>query len=411
MTMKSTGDNAFTATTPYGLRDEATYAGALSFLRRPYTRDLADADIAVTGIPFDLATTNRPGARLGPRAVRAASAQLSWGPPWPWGFDPTKRLAVVDAGDCALDHGRPADIPACIERHAADILDAGASMLSIGGDHYVTLPILRAHAARHGPLALVHFDAHSDTWSDEDGRIDHGTMFWHAVREGIVDVARSVQIGIRTHNEDRLGFTWLDAAWVHQHGPAAAAKETRRIVGDARAYLTFDIDCLDPGFRSGDGNPGDGRTVDASGAKHRSRPGRNRLRGDGHRRSGSGLRRGRQHRTGGRQHRPRLSLRARKVAAGCRLRPRACPVTPSAHPTGQGAADDRSDWRSVIRQPEAGGMAVSRGYEPQPRREIFRVEFGHAAPVGITVRPNSPPHRPSFRTASPPRQRSRVRVC
>ena len=83
MTMKGTGDNAFTATTPYGLRDEATYAGALSFLRRPYTRDLADADIAVTGIPFDLATTNRPGARLGPRAVRAASAQLSWGPPWP----------------------------------------------------------------------------------------------------------------------------------------------------------------------------------------------------------------------------------------------------------------------------------------------------------------------------------------
>ena len=255
MTMTSTRDNAFTATTPYGLRGEATYAGALSFLRRPYTRDLADADVAVTGIPFDLATTNRPGARLGPRAVRAASAQLAWGPPWPWGFDPTKRLAVVDAGDCALDHGRPADIPARIERHAADILDAGASMLSIGGDHFVTLPLLRAHAARHGPLALVHFDAHSDTWSDEDGRIDHGTMFWHAAKEGIVDVARSVQIGIRTHNEDRLGFTWLDANWVYQNGPAAAAEETRHIVGDARAYLTFDIDCLDPAFAPGTGTP------------------------------------------------------------------------------------------------------------------------------------------------------------
>ena len=149
--MKSAGDNAFTSRSPYGMRDEATSAGALSFLRRSYTRDLEGVDIAVTGIPFDLATTNRPGARLGPRAVRAASAQLSSGPPWPWGFDPTKRLAIVDTGDCALDHGRPAEIPACIERHAANILGAGASMLSIGGDHFITLPLLRAHANRYGP--------------------------------------------------------------------------------------------------------------------------------------------------------------------------------------------------------------------------------------------------------------------
>ncbi|MCY4349617.1 MAG: agmatinase [Thiotrichales bacterium] len=255
MTIKDAGDRTFTVRSPYGLHDEATYAGALSFLRRPYTRDLEGVDVAVTGIPFDLATTNRPGARLGPRAVRASSAQLSWGPPWPWGFDPTKRLAIVDTGDCVLDHGHPAEIPARIERHAADILDAGASMLAIGGDHFITLPLLRAHAARFGPLALVHFDAHSDTWKDEDGRIDHGTMFWHAVREGIVDVTRSVQIGIRTHNEDHLGFTWLDAAWVHEHGPAATAQETRRIVGDAKAYLTFDIDCLDPAYAPGTGTP------------------------------------------------------------------------------------------------------------------------------------------------------------
>ena len=256
MTIKDAGDSAFTSRSPYGMRDEATYAGALSFLRRPYVRDPEGADVAVTGIPFDLATTNRPGARLGPRAVRAASAQLSWGPPWPWGFDPTKRLAIVDAGDCAPDHGRPGEIPARIERHATAILRAGASILAIGGDHFITLPLLRAHASHYGgPLALVHFDAHSDTWRDEDGRIDHGTMFYHAVKEGIVDVARSVQIGIRTHNEDRLGFTWLDAAWVHEHGPAATAEETRRIVGDARAYLTFDIDCLDPACAPGTGTP------------------------------------------------------------------------------------------------------------------------------------------------------------
>ena len=255
MTMKGTGDGAFTSRSPYGLRDEATYAGALSFLRRPYTRDLEGVDVAVTGIPFDLATTNRPGARFGPRAVRAASAQLSWGPPWPWGFDPTKRLAIADAGDCTMDPGRPEEVPACIERHAADVLDAGASMLAIGGDHFITLPLLRAHARKHGPLALVHFDAHSDTWRDEDGRIDHGTMFHHAAREGIVDAARSVQIGIRTHNEDRQGFTWLDAAWVHEHGPEATAEEARRIVGGAKAYLTFDVDCLDPACAPGTGTP------------------------------------------------------------------------------------------------------------------------------------------------------------
>ena len=321
MTMKDDGDNAFTARTPYGLCDEATYAGALSFLRRPYTRNLEGADIAVTGIPFDLATTNRPGARLGPRAVRASSAQLSWGPPWPWGFDPTKRLAIVDAGDCVLDHGRPTEIPASIERHAAAILDAGASMLSIGGDHFITLPLLRAHAARHGPLALVHFDAHSDTWSDEDGRIDHGTMFRHAVREGIVDVARSVQIGIRTHNEDRLGFTWLDAAWVHEHGPDAAAEETQRIVGDARGLPDVRHRLPRPGLRTGHRDAGGRGADDVPGAADHPRPGRNRLRRDGRRRSRSGLRRGRNHRSRGGQSRPRLSLPACAAANRRRLKP------------------------------------------------------------------------------------------
>ena len=320
MTMKDEGDHALTARSPYGLRDETTYAGVLSFLRRPYTRNLEGVDVAVTGIPFDLATTNRPGARFGPRAVRASSAQLSWGPPWPWGFDPTKRLAIVDTGDCVLDHGRPADSPARIERHAADILDAGASMLAIGGDHFITLPLLRAHAARFGPLALLHFDAHSDTWKDEDGRIDHGTMFWHAVREGIVDVARSVQIGIRTHNEDRLGFTWLDAAWVHEHGPAATARETIRIVGDAKAYLTFDIDCPRPGLRARNRHPGGRRAVHLPGAEHHSGPERNRLRGHGCGRGRPRLRCGGEYGTRGRRHRPRLPLPHGPVETGCRLK-------------------------------------------------------------------------------------------
>lgn len=128
-------------------------------------------------------------------------------------------------------------------------------MLSLGGDHFLTLPLLRAHAERHGPLALIHFDAHSDTWPDEDGRVDHGTMFYHAVREGIIIPERSVQIGIRTHNGEPLGITWLDAGWVHANGVGAVISEVKRIVADHPAYLTFDIDCLDPGYAPGTGTP------------------------------------------------------------------------------------------------------------------------------------------------------------
>ncbi len=249
------GDHAFTAKSLYGTQVEHTYSGALSFLRRKYSRDLDGVDVAVTGIPFDLATTNRPGTRFGPAGIRAASAQLSWGPPWPWGFDPTDRLAIIDYGDCAFDFGRPDGIPEEIEAHAAAIIEKDVSLLSLGGDHFLTLPMLRAHAKRHGPLALIHFDAHSDTWKDEDPRIDHGTMFYHAAREGIVIPERSVQIGIRTHNSDRLGFTWLDAAWVHENGVAAVIAEVARIVGDHPSYLTFDIDCLDPSCAPGTGTP------------------------------------------------------------------------------------------------------------------------------------------------------------
>jgi agmatinase len=248
-------DLAFTARSLYGTVVEPTYAGALSFMRRRYTKELTGVDVAVTGVPLDTATTNRPGARFGPAAIRAASAHLSWGPPWPWGFDPFARLAVVDYGDCCFDHGRPGEIPERIEAHAAAILDAGVELLSLGGDHFITLPLLRTHARKYGPLSLIHFDAHSDTWQDEDGRVDHGTMFFHAAREGIVDPARSVQVGIRTHNSDRLGFTWLDAAFVHEQGVAATVAQIRRIVGDHKVYLTFDIDCLDPSCAPGTGTP------------------------------------------------------------------------------------------------------------------------------------------------------------
>ena len=252
---KSQGDNAFTAESLKTQQPENSYSGALSFFRRRYTKDLAGVDVAVTGFPLDVATSGRPGARFGPAGIRAASCQIAWGMAHPAGQDPFELLAVADTGDCHWDYTQTGDIPEVIEAHAREVLASGASMLSLGGDHFIAYPLLKAHAEKHGPLALVHFDAHCDTTKTEPGALSHGTMFYHAAREGLVDPARSIQIGIRTFYEETYGFTVLEAPWVHEQGAAAAADEIRRVVGDTRAYLSFDIDCLDPAFAPGTGTP------------------------------------------------------------------------------------------------------------------------------------------------------------
>ena len=251
-----TGDHAIHRPSLKGYEPENTYAGVLSFMRRRYTRELEGADVVVTGIPLDIATTFRPGARLGPAAVRAASVQLNE-KLHPWGFGPCERLSVIDYGDCWLDHHRPATVTGAIVEHARTIVASGATMLSLGGDHYVTYPLLKAHAERHGgPLSLIHFDAHCDTWADDaPDSLNHGTMFYKAVKEGLIDPKRSVQIGIRTWNDDFMGIEVLGADWVHEHGAAAVAERVLNVVGNHPTYLTFDIDCLDPAFAPGTGTP------------------------------------------------------------------------------------------------------------------------------------------------------------
>lgn len=249
-------DRAFTGG-PRGAGTENTFAGATSFLRRRYTKDLTGYDLAITGVPFDQAVTNRPGTRLGPRAIREASALQVYDPPWGWdGYDPLERLAIADYGDTAFDYARPADFPDVLQTHIAGILAAGVGCITLGGDHSITLPILRAHAEVHGPLALVQFDAHSDTWADDNpARFDHGTFAYKAVREGLVDTERSAQIGIRTVNPDPLGILTITARDVHESSPAAIAARIRGVVGDAPVYLSFDIDALDPAFAPGTGTP------------------------------------------------------------------------------------------------------------------------------------------------------------
>ena len=251
------GDGAVRRSSLYGSSIENTYAGALSFMRRRYTRELAGADVAISGVPLDLATTFRSGARLGPAAVRAASVQLAKLKPYPWGFDPFEHLAVIDYGDCWFDAHNPLTIKPAIVEHARAILRADVKMLTLGGDHYLTYPLLIAHAEKYGaPLSLIHFDAHCDTWPDDRPEsLNHGTMFYKAVKEGLIDPTSSVQIGIRTWNDDFMGMNVLDAAWVHEHGARAAIERIGSIVGARRAYLTFDIDCLDPAFAPGTGTP------------------------------------------------------------------------------------------------------------------------------------------------------------
>jgi len=253
---KKSTDHAIVRENLYGTTPEPTYGGVLSFMRRKFTRDMAGVDVAVTGVPLDTATTNRPGARFGPRAIRAASTIMAWEKPYGMEFDPFDRLAVVDCGDCFFDHGKPESTPQLIEDHAFRIIEQGPAMLALGGDHFIAYPLLRAHARKHGgPLSLLHFDAHTDTWPDANDRIDHGTMFWWAARNGLVDPARSVQIGIRTTNRDTLGFHVIDAPAVHGAGIDAVVRMARDVLADRPVYVSFDVDCLDPSCAPGTGTP------------------------------------------------------------------------------------------------------------------------------------------------------------
>jgi agmatinase len=154
-----------------------------------------------------------------------------------------------------FDPGQPDTIVASVEQWYENILSQDVLPLTIGGDHFVTYPILKTLAKKFGPVSIIHFDAHCDTWPDKKGRVDHGTMFYHAANEGIVDAEHSVQIGMRTVNDLDLGYTVLDALWLHEHGVNKAIEAVREKVGDRPVYITFDIDFLDPAFAPGTGTP------------------------------------------------------------------------------------------------------------------------------------------------------------
>ena len=234
-----------------------TFATAPGFFGLPISS--RPAALSVAGVPLDIGTTNRAGTREGPAAIRRASRMLLDGAHPGFWVDPAT-IDLADRGDFAIALGDIAGSLRLIEEQAA----AERHLICLGGEHGITLALLRALRARHQrPLALVHFDAHVDTWPDNFGQVfGHGSVFYHAINEGLIDPRRTIQIGIRSPVQREVwdwtlghGVTILSALDVHAAGPEQVAAQIRDVVGPAAAYLSFDIDALDPAFAPGTGTP------------------------------------------------------------------------------------------------------------------------------------------------------------
>ncbi|MEU8250394.1 agmatinase [Nonomuraea sp. NPDC048916] len=236
------------------------FAGPATFARLPRLDEVERADVAVVGVPFDAGVSYRPGARFGPAAVREASRLLR---PYHPGLDvsPFERAQVADAGDIVAN---PFDIREAIEMVEAAADSMEARLVTIGGDHTIALPMLRSVARRHGPVALLHFDAHLDTWDTYFGaEYTHGTPFRRAVEEGILDTEALSHVGIRgplygkkdLEEDRRLGFGILTAADVLHRGVREVIDVLRQRIGDRPLYVSVDIDVLDPAHAPGTGTP------------------------------------------------------------------------------------------------------------------------------------------------------------
>jgi guanidinobutyrase len=249
---------------PLGGNEMPRFAGIASMFRLPVQADARGLDVAICGVPLDIGTSNRVGTRYGPRQIRTESVLVR-----PYGMAtgaaPFDSFQVADTGDVALNAynlGKSIDI---IERHYDGILAHGAKPVSLGGDHTIALPILRAVARKHGPLALVHVDAHADINDTMFGeRITHGTIFRRAIEEGLVDPRRMVQIGLRATGYAADDFDWsrrqgvrvvtAEECWYRSLAPLMA--EVRERIGPTHpTYLSFDIDGLDPSVAPGTGTP------------------------------------------------------------------------------------------------------------------------------------------------------------
>jgi len=248
---------------PLDAREMPRFAGVRTFMRAPHTTDLAGVDAAVYGIPFDTATTYRTGTRFGPESIRSASALLR---PYNPALDVNvvETLSIVDYGDIPVSPGDTERTYGQVEEALPPLVEAGVFPLALGGDHSITLAELRVLARRHGPLALLQLDAHSDTWDEYFGqRYFHGTTFLRAQEEGLIDPAASVQAGLRgslygaedLESARELGFIVVPCDQLRTLGPGSFADLARERVGTRPVFVSFDVDVLDPAFAPGTGTP------------------------------------------------------------------------------------------------------------------------------------------------------------
>jgi agmatinase len=248
------------------LENALPFAGLPTFLRKPYTRDVSNSDLVVMGVPFDGGCTNRVGARHAPRALREQSLYAgAFQPVYPWDHDLSERYRITDFGDVVPMPGTGAIeyLLEATEAVAAEVFDAGAALLTLGGDHTLPYGPIRAAHERFGQLSLLHFDSHQDSADSAElggdlTLINHGTFATGVAKEGLVDVSRSAQLYIRTHMPATPvgdGYTIIHAEDALDAGPTAVARRIRELVGDHPVYLTFDVDTLDPADAPGTGSP------------------------------------------------------------------------------------------------------------------------------------------------------------
>ena len=239
------------------------YAGIATFARLPRIEDVPSADIAVVGVPFDSGVSYRPGARFGPSHVRESSRLLR---PYNPAQDvsPFALAQIVDAGDIPVNPFNITEAVDEVERAVDALHEQAQRVITIGGDHTIALPLLRSAAKRHGPVAVLHFDAHLDTWDTYFGApVTHGTPFRRASEEGLIDLTASCHVGTRGPlyskqdllDDERLGFSIVSSEYIEEAGVAAAIDRMRGRLGDKPVYVSIDIDVLDPAHAPGTGTP------------------------------------------------------------------------------------------------------------------------------------------------------------
>lgn len=249
---------------PVAATEVPRYAGLGTFARLPQIDAVPDYDVAIVGVPFDGGTSFRPGARFGPSAVREASRLLRPGYHYELQTTAVEMKQFVDAGDLACTPYDNQLAVQQIQEQAAKLIGKDKTVVAIGGDHTIALPMIRATTAVHGPVALLHFDAHLDTWDTYSGQpITHGTMFRRAFEEGLLIEDRSMHVGIRGPVYDKddflrdheFGFQIIRCSDLDRIGVPAVSAQIKERIGDLPVYLSIDIDVLDPAFAPGTGTP------------------------------------------------------------------------------------------------------------------------------------------------------------